>query len=264
MTRPRLDALRGQKLLRHEIVGAAPALTQGLRRRCAASPRAGARAAPRRDGHGSRRLFARAYAAHTPARARGPYVPVTIPALAPRSWSRSCSATSAAPSRRRARDRRGRLEIADGGVLFLDEVGDIDPASADEAAAFLDSGELFRVGTPPRRGGRAGRVRHQPARSSATSSKGASGPTSWPGSDTDQPSAAARARARTWPALVDHFLWPLRARRGSKRPSRRKRWHPAPPSLAVQRASCSRSSSARSARSTAASLRVEDLPEHLH
>ncbi|HEV7503167.1 MAG TPA: sigma 54-interacting transcriptional regulator, partial [Vicinamibacteria bacterium] len=41
---------------------------------------------------------------------------------------------------------KGRLEIADGGVLFLDEVGDIDPAVQTKLLRFLDSGELFRVG----------------------------------------------------------------------------------------------------------------------
>jgi DNA-binding NtrC family response regulator len=45
-----------------------------------------------------------------------------------------------------ARDKKGRLEIADGGVLFLDEVGDIDPAVQTKLLRFLDSGELFRVG----------------------------------------------------------------------------------------------------------------------
>jgi DNA-binding NtrC family response regulator len=50
-----------------------------------------------------------------------------------------------------ARDKKGRLEIADGGVLFLDEVGDIDPAVQTKLLRFLDSGELFRVGdTHPR------------------------------------------------------------------------------------------------------------------
>jgi DNA-binding NtrC family response regulator len=49
-------------------------------------------------------------------------------------------------------DKKGRLEVADGGVLFLDEVGDVDPAVQTKLLRFLDSGELFRVGdTQPRR-----------------------------------------------------------------------------------------------------------------
>jgi two-component system response regulator AtoC len=45
-----------------------------------------------------------------------------------------------------ARDKKGRLELADGGVLFLDEVGDIEPALQPKLLRFLDSGELYRVG----------------------------------------------------------------------------------------------------------------------
>jgi DNA-binding NtrC family response regulator len=51
-----------------------------------------------------------------------------------------------------SRDKKGRLELAGGGVLFLDEVGDIDLAIQPKLLRFLDSGELFRVGdTDPRR-----------------------------------------------------------------------------------------------------------------
>ena len=48
-------------------------------------------------------------------------------------------------------DKKGRLEVAHGGVLFLDEVGDIEPALQTKLLRFLDSGELYRVGdTKPR------------------------------------------------------------------------------------------------------------------
>ncbi len=51
-----------------------------------------------------------------------------------------------------ARDKKGRLEVADGGVLFLDEIGDVAPEVQVKLLRFLDSGELFRVGdTAPRR-----------------------------------------------------------------------------------------------------------------
>jgi len=44
------------------------------------------------------------------------------------------------------RDKKGRLELADKGVLFFDEVGDVEPAIQTKLLRFLDSGELFRVG----------------------------------------------------------------------------------------------------------------------
>jgi DNA-binding NtrC family response regulator len=45
-----------------------------------------------------------------------------------------------------ARDKKGRLELAHGGVLFLDEIGDVPPDVQPKLLRFLDSGELFRVG----------------------------------------------------------------------------------------------------------------------
>jgi DNA-binding NtrC family response regulator len=44
------------------------------------------------------------------------------------------------------RDKKGRLELADRGVLFLDEVGDVEPHIQTKLLRFLDSGELYRVG----------------------------------------------------------------------------------------------------------------------
>jgi transcriptional regulator with GAF, ATPase, and Fis domain len=144
----RLDALQAE-LLRHEIVGAAPALLKAYDavRRFA---RSGARVLLRGETGTGKELFARAYAAHTP-RPNGSYVPVTIPALAPTLVESELFGHVRGAFTEAARDKKGRLEIADGGVLFLDEVGDIDPAVQTKLLRFLDSGELFRVGdTHPR------------------------------------------------------------------------------------------------------------------
>jgi transcriptional regulator with GAF, ATPase, and Fis domain len=144
----RLDALQTE-LLRHEIVGAAPALLKAYDavRRFAKS---GARVLLRGETGTGKELFARAYAAHTP-RPNGSYVPVTIPALAPTLVESELFGHVKGAFTEAARDKKGRLEIADGGVLFLDEVGDIDPAVQTKLLRFLDSGELFRVGdTHPR------------------------------------------------------------------------------------------------------------------
>jgi two-component system, NtrC family, response regulator AtoC len=139
----RLDALQTE-LLRHEIVGTAPALLKAYDavRRFAKS---GARVLLRGETGTGKELFARAYAAHTP-RPNGSYVPVTIPALAPTLVESELFGHVKGAFTEAARDKKGRLEIADGGVLFLDEVGDIDPAVQTKLLRFLDSGELFRVG----------------------------------------------------------------------------------------------------------------------
>ncbi|HKC12762.1 MAG TPA: sigma-54 dependent transcriptional regulator, partial [Vicinamibacteria bacterium] len=90
-------------------------------------------------------LFARAYAAHSD-RTRGPYVPVTIPALAPSLVESELFGHVRGAFTEATRDKKGRLELAHGGVLFLDEVGDIDPAIQTKLLRFLDSGEVYRVG----------------------------------------------------------------------------------------------------------------------
>ena len=112
--------------------------------------KSGARVLLRGETGTGKELFARAYAAHTP-RPNGSYVPVTIPALAPTLVESELFGHVKGAFTEAARDKKGRLEIADGGVLFLDEVGDIDPAVQTKLLRFLDSGELFRVGdTQPR------------------------------------------------------------------------------------------------------------------
>ena len=50
--------------------------------------------------------------------------------------------------------RRGKFELADGGTIFLDEVGDLHEASQAKLLRVLQDGELQRVGgeqTDPRR-----------------------------------------------------------------------------------------------------------------
>jgi DNA-binding NtrC family response regulator len=95
-------------------------------------------------------LFARAYAANSP-RAGRAYLPVPIPALAPGLVESELFGHVRGAFTEASRDKRGRLELADGGVLFLDEVGDIDLALQAKLLRFLDSGELVRVGDTEQR-----------------------------------------------------------------------------------------------------------------
>ena len=139
----RLELLQGE-LLRYQIVGRSKPLLVAydqLRRLA----RAGARVLIRGETGTGKELFARAYAANSERSGR-PYVPVPIPALAPsliesELFGHVRGAFTAATS-----DRKGRLELAEGGVLFLDEVGDIELSLQAKLLRFLDSGELYRVG----------------------------------------------------------------------------------------------------------------------
>jgi transcriptional regulator with GAF, ATPase, and Fis domain len=141
------DALQSE-LLRHQIVGASAALLHAFDtlRRLA---KAGARVLLRGETGTGKELFARAYAAHS---GRGAYLPVTIPALSPTLVESELFGHVRGAFTEASRDRKGRLEVAHGGVLFLDEVGDVEPALQTKLLRFLDSGELFRVGdNEPRR-----------------------------------------------------------------------------------------------------------------
>jgi DNA-binding NtrC family response regulator len=139
----RVELLQAE-LLRHEIVGRSAALVQAydaLRR----FARAGARVLVRGETGTGKELFARAYAAESGRPARG-FVPVPIPALAPTLVESELFGHVRGAFTEATRDKKGRLEMADGGVLFLDEIGDVEPSLQTKLLRFLDSGELFRVG----------------------------------------------------------------------------------------------------------------------
>jgi transcriptional regulator with GAF, ATPase, and Fis domain len=138
-----LQALETE-LLRHRIVGRSPALLAAYDavKRLA---RAGARVVLRGETGTGKELFARAYAANSP-RAGRPYIPVPIPALAPSLVESELFGHVKGAFSEASRDRKGRLELADTGVLFLDEIGDVDLALQPKLLRFLDSGELYRVG----------------------------------------------------------------------------------------------------------------------
>lgn len=144
----RLELLQGE-LLRYRIVGNSPRLLaayDSLRRLA----RAGARVLLRGETGTGKELFARAYAATSSRRGKA-YVPVPIPALTPTLVESELFGHVKGAFTEASRDKKGRLELAHGGVLFLDEVGDIELPLQAKLLRFLDSGELYRVGdTAPR------------------------------------------------------------------------------------------------------------------
>jgi transcriptional regulator with GAF, ATPase, and Fis domain len=144
-----VDALRSE-LTRHEIVGSSRALLDAFDA-LTRFARSGARVMIRGETGTGKELFARAYAAASGRLARA-YVPVTIPALAPSLVESELFGHVRGAFTEATRDKKGRLEVAHGGVLFLDEVGDIEASLQTKLLRFLDSGELYRVGdTEPRR-----------------------------------------------------------------------------------------------------------------
>ena len=144
----RLEVLQ-RELLRHQIVGSSPRLLESydMLRKLAAG---GARVLLRGETGTGKELLARAYAAHAK-RANKPYVPVSIPSLAPTLLESELFGHMKGAFTEAAKDKKGYLEVADGGILFLDEIGDLEPALQVKLLRFLDSGELYRVGdTEPR------------------------------------------------------------------------------------------------------------------
>ena len=138
-----LELLQGE-LLRHRIVGHAPALLEAYEkvRRFAAG---GARVLLRGETGTGKELFARAYAANTGRRGK-PYIPVPIPALSPSLIESELFGHVKGAFTEASSDKKGYFEVADGGVLFLDEIGDIEPGLQVKLLRFLDSGEIYRVG----------------------------------------------------------------------------------------------------------------------
>jgi transcriptional regulator with GAF, ATPase, and Fis domain len=139
----RLTLLEGE-LLRHKIIGRSPKLLEVYDNLCRFA-RAGARVLLRGETGTGKELFARAYASQSPRSGRA-YVPVPIPALAPTLIESELFGHLRGAFTEAARDKKGRLEVADGGVLFLDEIGDLDLSLQPKLLRFLDSGEVARVG----------------------------------------------------------------------------------------------------------------------
>ena len=104
-----------------------------------------ARAGSGRERHGQGTGGRRA-AQPEPAQPR----PATCASIAPpfpkRCWRASCSATRKAPSPARLKQKPGRVEEADGGTIFLDEIADMSRPLQAKLLRFLEDGTFTRVG----------------------------------------------------------------------------------------------------------------------
>ena len=99
----------------------------------------------RRERNGQGTGGARAASQQPPGEASHSW-PSTAPRFLRRCWRAICLAMSAAPSPVRPCQKKGRLEVADGGVVFLDEIGELAPALQVKLLRVLQEREFERVG----------------------------------------------------------------------------------------------------------------------
>ena len=79
-------------------------------------------------------------------RAAGRWSPSTAPPCRKRCWRASCSATRKGAFTGAVGQRPGRFELADGGTIFLDEVGDVPAAMQAKLLRVLQERRFERVG----------------------------------------------------------------------------------------------------------------------
>jgi len=74
------------------------------------------------------------------------YIRINCAAIPRTSWKASFSATKKALSTGAIRQKLGRVEEADGGTIFLDEIGDMSRSLQAKLLRFLEDGSFTRVG----------------------------------------------------------------------------------------------------------------------
>jgi transcriptional regulator with GAF, ATPase, and Fis domain len=78
--------------------------------------------------------------------AEGPFVAVNCAAIQESLWESEIFGHARGAYSGAVREKKGWVEAADGGTLFLNEIGDMPPGTQAKLLSFLDSGEFQRVG----------------------------------------------------------------------------------------------------------------------
>ena len=142
----RTSDLRKKAEKRYEIVGNHPLDAEAVEGDPQGRPDQRHGPHPRRERHGQ---GARRPGPFTPT-ACGPGRPSsrsTAPPSPRSSSNRSSSATRRAPSRGRRERKTGKFEQADGGTIFLDEIGDMSLRTQSKVLRVLEEGEVQKVGS---------------------------------------------------------------------------------------------------------------------
>jgi transcriptional regulator with GAF, ATPase, and Fis domain len=141
LARTQVRAAAFEQALGGAMVGASPPFRHALSE-VTQLARAGARVLLLGETGTGKELFARHYASVC----GRPLVPVALPSLAPGLIESELFGHVRGAFPGAVRDKLGLLEAAQDGVLFLDEVGDLDLSLQPKLLRFLECGELRRVG----------------------------------------------------------------------------------------------------------------------
>ncbi len=79
-------------------------------------------------------------------RRNGPFIPINCAAIAEQLIESELFGHEAGAFTDAREARRGAFELAAGGALFLDEVGDLSPAAQPKLLRAIETGEIVRVG----------------------------------------------------------------------------------------------------------------------
>jgi len=139
-----LSSLRAQEAERFEMIGATDIMKKLFEQIAKVAPSKGRVLITGESGTG-KELIARAIHAHS-ALADGPFVKVNCAAIPPELieselFGHEKGSFTGAVSRK-----RGLFEIASGGTIFLDEIGDMSLSAQAKVLRTLQSGEIIRVG----------------------------------------------------------------------------------------------------------------------
>jgi two-component system, NtrC family, nitrogen regulation response regulator GlnG len=143
-SRPATEANGEQNLANDEIVGRSPAMQAVFKRIALVAQRESSVLITGESGTG-KELVARAIHRHSP-RGNGPFLPVHIASLNPNLVESELFGHVKGSFTGATQARRGMLALADGGTVFLDELGDIPLSVQVKLLRVLERNEVYPVG----------------------------------------------------------------------------------------------------------------------